>query len=151
MEDSKGTPAWATDLLDFGHNVGLALALAGFGSLAFHVEAVKGPQDWNQYFGILCILLALAWGAVSGNHLATQLIRHTRLKNKSWASVIIGALCIGVGGSVVWLAPLIPDNNHIVRLCDKFASDTTDAIHKSTECQRLYTRRSEYERRLRGE
>jgi peptidoglycan/LPS O-acetylase OafA/YrhL len=147
--DNKGTPAWASDLLEFGHNVALALALAAFGSLAFYVEAVQGPKGWNQYFGIACILLALAWGALSGNHLATQLVSHTRLKSRGWPSILIGGLCIGIGGSVVWLAPLIPDNNHLVALCDKYAADPTDEIHNRTECQRLYESRADYERGLR--
>lgn len=149
--ERKETPAWIKDVLEFGHNTGLAFALAGFGAAAYHAEAVRGPTDWNQYLGVLCIIVALVWGALAGSHLANQLLIHTRLTSRTCANVLIGGFCIGIGGSVVLMAPLIPDNNHIVGLCEKFEHDSTDKIHHSTECQRLYDRREAYEARLRGE
>jgi len=147
---STGSPAWFKDLLEFGHNIGLALALAGFGALAYHVEVVS-PSDWNKSLSLLCIGAAIIWGAFSGNYLAEQLLIHTRFNSKAWFRVIIGGLCIGLGTSIVLLAPLIPDNNHIVALCDKYENVAGDKIHNSDECQRLYKKRADYERKLRGE
>lgn len=146
-----GSPAWIKDVLAFGHNIGLALVLAAFGAMAFHIETVRGTPDWNRYLAGVCIIVAVLWGGLSSNLLAEQLLRHTRWRSRAWARTIVGGLAIGLGASVVLLAPAIPDNNHIVSVCERYAEAISDPIHKSEECQRLYDRRAEYERRLRGE
>lgn len=152
MTDSnQGSPAWVTDILEFGHNIGLVLALAGFGAVAFYVEPVGGLENWNRSLAMICLLVAAAWGAISGSHFSSQIVRHTRIKRRSLTNVFIGGFCIAIGSSVVLLAPVIPDNNHIVSLCDKYAEKPSDQIHQAKECQRLYARRADYERRLRGE
>ena len=151
MENSKEeTKAWIKDTFEFGHNIGLALALAGFGAVAYHVETVGRMADWNKYLAVLCLLVAALWGGFSADHFVNQLLKHTKLNRKVWASILIGALGIALGVSVIFLAPLIPDNNHIVALCDKYKDAVGDKIHDSEECQRLYKKRADYEQLLRG-
>ena len=151
MENSKEeTKAWKKDTFEFGHNIGLALALAGFGAVAYHVETVGRMADWNKYLAALCLVVAALWGGFSADHFVNQLLKHTDLNRKVWASIFIGALGIALGVSVIFLAPLIPDNNHIVALCDKYKDAVGDRIHDSEECQRLYKKRADYERLLRG-
>lgn len=146
-----GSPTLVKDVLEFGHNIGLALVLAGFSAMAFHIETVRGTPDWNRHLAAACVIVALLWGGLSSNLLAEQLLHHTRWRSRAWARTIVGGLAIGLGISVVLLALAIPDNNHIVSVCERYTEAMSDPIHKSEECQRLYNRRAEYEQRLRGE
>lgn len=139
-------------ILELGRNWALAVAITSAGLVASRTETVDGPQHWEQYVFIACILTGLLWMVLAVLRFE-EVVTHL-IKGKHWfvrlAAFVLYACLAILGVAMIISIGQFSWNNEVVKVCDSANGHPDSKIPRYDECKRLHAQRQHVLDKLEG-